>query len=104
MLWLTGLVLVFVLYLISNGLTFAAMYRWPRLFSGRVLSRIYAPLEALAGRCPAFGRRYTLFLHWCYWTFSPWRNTVEWEAFEHGGPKPKGRLPYPPPAPGIGTH
>jgi hypothetical protein len=100
--WAAGVSLVLALYVLSAGLTFAAMYRWPKIFNGLVLTRIYSPLEAIARRSPIVQRSYTAFLHWCYWTFSPWRNTTEWEEFKRGGPKPKDRPPYPPPPPAMG--
>ena len=50
------------LYFLLAGLTFAAMYRWPKVFNGLVLSRLYAPLEAIAQRSRSFRRVYTLLL------------------------------------------
>jgi len=92
----------FALYLLSSGLTFAAMYRWPKVFNGLVLSRIYSPLETIAQRSQTFRRIYTHFLHRCYWQFSPWRNTTAWEEIKKGNPPPKTRPRYPPPPPGMG--
>jgi len=90
------------LYVLSAGLAFVGMYRWPKVFNGLLLSRIYSPLEAIAQRSQTFRRVYTPFLHWCYWQFSPWRNTAVWEEIKKGNPPPQTRPPYPPPPPGMG--
>ncbi len=92
----------FALYVLSAGLAFAGMYRWPTAFNGLVLSRVYSPLEAIARRSQTFRRIYAAFLHWCYWQFSPWRGTAAWEEIKNGNPPPKTRPPYPPPPPAMG--
>jgi hypothetical protein len=95
-------VVAFGLYVLSAGLAFAVMYRWPNIVDGSVLSRVYFPLEALASHSRTFGRTYTAFLHWCYWQFAPWRGTTVWDEIKKGHPAPKQRPPYPPPPPNTG--
>jgi hypothetical protein len=97
-----SIVAALALYVLSAGITFAWMYRWPNVFNGLVLSRIYSPLESIAQRHRAFNRIYTRFLHWCYWQFAPWRGTDVWEDIKKGKPPPTTRPPYPPPPPAIG--
>src|SRR5208282_3503502 len=94
---LLAVLIVLALYVASAGLTFAWMYRWPMFFDGLVLSRIYSPLEFIAQRCRPFGRTYTRFLNWCYWTFAPWQGTDVWDRIKAGEPPPSTRPPYPPP-------
>jgi len=64
------IVVALALYVISAGLAFAAMYRWPNVFKGLVLSRIYSPLEFAAMHSRWFQRAYTEYTHWCYRIFA----------------------------------
>jgi hypothetical protein len=71
MIWLLYGVLLIAAYVLSAGLAFVATYRWPALFNGLVLSRIYGPLEWLSNRNRYFGRQYSNFLFWCYRRLGP---------------------------------
>ncbi len=74
--WAIFVVLTATIYFLSAGVTFAAMYRWPNVFNGLVLSRIYSPLEALSRRSQKFMRLYNDYLNWCYFRSTGYENTV----------------------------
>lgn len=67
--WIALAVLALVLYFVSSGAAFVAMYRWPEMFPNHLAGRIYAPLEWLAKQSQLFGRNYTHFHWWCYRQF-----------------------------------
>jgi hypothetical protein len=67
--WIALVILVLALYFASSGAAFVAMYRTPRMFSARIATRIYSPLEWLAKQSRAFGRAYNGFQQWCYRQF-----------------------------------
>jgi hypothetical protein len=65
--WLVALpILVIVLYFLSSGVAFVAMYKWPNDTRQRFYSWFYEPLEAAARNSYSFAQAYQRFQHWCW--------------------------------------
>jgi hypothetical protein len=81
-----ALVLLFAaIYFLAAGVAFALMYRIGPRFPSRAVGKLFAPLEWLSGKAPAFRRLYNGLCVTCY------RVIV-------GGPLHNG---WPPPPPGL---
>ena len=66
--------LLLLLYFISSGVVFAAMYLVGPRFPSRLASSVYAPLEWIGRRYQPFMLIYNRFQHWCYWRLAAGRN------------------------------
>jgi len=72
--WLAIIVTVVVLYFVSSGISYVAMYRIGAKFPSRVAGTLFAPLEWLARRVVPFRSLYNGYLAWCYKRFAAGRD------------------------------
>jgi hypothetical protein len=69
MAWLSSIVLAAVVYFLSSGAAFVAVYKFPGTAPIRFFKWFYLPLDWLAVRNLKFRALYNGFQNWCYRRF-----------------------------------